>query len=173
MYSVDPIAEREWDIPAMLTPPLFDWPKVPYVGVGCIVECEGRLLLVRNRSGHWSTPGGHLDFGESPEACAARETLEETGVAVDQVEFVAITNDVLPRAGKHYVTIWMRARGEMTAGRPGDPAEVADLGWFAPAELPSPLHAYFANLIAGRCLPPTPQNLPASVAESRERYRTP
>ena len=82
--------------------------KIPFVGVGCIVVRDGQLLLVRNHRGFWSTPGGHLDFGESPEDCAARETLEETGVSVTAVQFVAITNDVLVDAGKHYVTIWMR-----------------------------------------------------------------
>ena len=47
-------------------------------------------------------------LGESPEVCAARETLEETGITVSNVEFVAITNDVLADAGKHYLTVWMR-----------------------------------------------------------------
>jgi 8-oxo-dGTP diphosphatase len=41
--------------------------KIPYVGVGCIVVRDGNLLLVRNQRGLWSTPGGHLDFGESPD----------------------------------------------------------------------------------------------------------
>ena len=67
--------------------------KIPYVGIGCIVIREGQLLLVQNQRGFWSTPGGHLDFGESPDVCAARETLEETGISVTNVEFVAITND--------------------------------------------------------------------------------
>ena len=86
------------------------WPRVPHVGVGCIVvRSDGQLLMVRNHRGFWSTPGGHLDFGESPAECAARETFEETGVPVSDLEFVAITNDVLPQLGRHYITIWMRA----------------------------------------------------------------
>jgi 8-oxo-dGTP diphosphatase len=73
--------------------------KVPYVGIGCIVVRDGKLLLVRNRRGFWSTPGGHLDFGESPDVCAVREVFEETGVRVANVEFVAVTNDVLTDVG--------------------------------------------------------------------------
>ena len=69
--------------------------KIPFVGIGCIVVRHRQLLLVRNHRGFWSTPGGHLDFGETPEACAARETREETGISVSNIEFVAITNDVL------------------------------------------------------------------------------
>src|SRR5437879_796805 len=72
--------------------------KIPFVGIGCIVVRNGELLLVRNRRGFWSTPGGHLDFGETPEACAARETIEETGVGITNVEFVAVTYDVMPES---------------------------------------------------------------------------
>jgi 8-oxo-dGTP diphosphatase len=135
--------------------------KAPLVGVGCIVARGGKLLLVRNQRGLWSTPGGHLDFGESPEACAARETLEETGVTVSNVEFVAITNDVMAERGKHYLTVWMRGdAADGAEARIGDAAEIAEVGWFAADALPSPLHLYFQNLLEGRCLPPAPANLP-------------
>lgn len=134
--------------------------KVPYVGVGCIVVRNGRLLLVRNERGFWSTPGGHLDFGESPDVCAARETLEETGVAVTNIEFVAITNDVLADVGKHYLTVWMRGDADGVSPRIGDTAEIHELGWFSAHDLPSPLHLYFQNLLEGRCWPRSPANLP-------------
>src|SRR5256885_8874721 len=119
--------------------------KIPFVGIGCIVVRDGQLLLVRNRRGFWSTPGGHLDFGETPEACAARETLEETGVSVSNVEFVAITNDVLADVGKHYLTVWMRGDGDVAEPVNGDPDEIKEIGWFAPDALPKPLHLYFQN----------------------------
>ena len=64
--------------------------KIPFVGVGCIIVRDGELLLVRDRKGFWSTPGGHLCFGESPDVCAVRETLEETGISVSNVQFVAL-----------------------------------------------------------------------------------
>ena len=42
-----------------------------------------RLLFIRHRkpplAGRWLPPGGHVDPGETPEACAVREVLEETG----------------------------------------------------------------------------------------------
>ena len=134
--------------------------KIPYVGVGCIVVRQGKLLLVRNQRGFWSTPGGHLDFGESPETCAARETLEETGITVSNVEFVAITNDVLADAGKHYLTVWMRGEASDAKAQVADTAEIRELGWFARDGLPSPLHVYFQNLLDGRCWPRSPANLP-------------
>jgi 8-oxo-dGTP diphosphatase len=129
--------------------------KIPFVGVGCIVIRDGQLLLVRNQRGLWSTPGGHLDFGESPEVCAARETLEETGVSVTNIQFVAITNDVLSDVGKHYVTIWMRGDPDDASTQISDTAEIKELGWFRPDALPTPLQLYFQNLLEGRCWPGT------------------
>ena len=106
-------------------------------------------------------PGlGHLEFCEGPEDCAARETEEETRVRVNRVEFVAISSDILPDPPRHYITIWMR--GEAEAGDPeiGDTREIAELGWFAPEELPAPLLPDFKNLVEGRHWPELPPNLP-------------
>jgi 8-oxo-dGTP diphosphatase len=147
-------------VTSALAPPFLDWPRIPYVGVGCIVEHAGRILLVQEHRGFWSTPGGHLDFGETPAICAAREVLEETGVVVSNVRFVAITNDLLNDVDRHYVTIWMRgeATGNEVAIR--DTAEIAQAGWFEAAEVPRPLHIFFENLICGRSMPAAPDDLP-------------
>lgn len=51
-------------------------------------------------------PGGHLEYGESFAECAKREVLEETGLEVGNVKFLAATNDVFGE-GKHYVTIFV------------------------------------------------------------------
>ena len=131
--------------------------RVPRVGVACIVTRNGRTLLVRRQRSHgagsWSTPGGHLDFGETPEACAIRETEEETGVRVAHPAFIAITNDLFVDDGKHYITIWMHAESGAGAAVVRDPAEIAEVGWFAFDELPSPLFLSLENLLTGHYLP--------------------
>lgn len=145
----------------MTTHPHTTRPEVPRVGVGCIVvRADGQLLMVRNHRGLWSTPGGHLDFGETPAECAARETLEETGIVVTDVEFVAISSDVLPDSGRHYLTVWMRATAPAVAPVIGDTAEIAEAAWFAPDALPGPRQLYLENLLAGRSMPARPANLP-------------
>ena len=64
-------------------------PEYPRIGVGVIVTKGDRVLLIKRKGAHgqgtWSTPGGHLEYGESPEECAARETAEETGVDITGV----------------------------------------------------------------------------------------
>jgi 8-oxo-dGTP diphosphatase len=49
--------------------------------------------------------------GESFEECAARELIEETGLDIDKVEFLTVTNNLFLKETKpsHYVTVFMRA----------------------------------------------------------------
>lgn len=66
-------------------------------------------------SNTWALPGGHLEHGESLEACATRETLEETGLNIEDVRLLTATNDLMPSAKQpgltlHYVTVFMVAR---------------------------------------------------------------
>ena len=131
--------------------------KAPRVGVGIIIVKDEQVLLLRRRNVHgagsWSTPGGHLDFGESPEECAVREAKEETGVDVTDVRFKAVTNDVFEAEGKHYITLWME--GRYVAGEPRINAayEMAEVGWFAWNALPEPLFLPLQHLLDSRCYP--------------------
>jgi 8-oxo-dGTP diphosphatase len=132
--------------------------KMPQVGVGIIITKGAYVLLLRRKyvhgAGSWSTPGGHLDFGESPEECAIREAKEETNVDVTDVRFRAITNDVFEAEGKHYITLWME--GAYTGGEPIVNAayEMAEVGWFAWDALPQPLFLPLRHLLDGKCYPP-------------------
>ncbi|KAL2061605.1 hypothetical protein VTL71DRAFT_6982 [Oculimacula yallundae] len=58
-------------------------------------------------AGTFALPGGHLEFGETVEECAAREVLEETGLRISKIRFLTATNDVMEREGKHYVTLFV------------------------------------------------------------------
>ena len=54
----------------------------PAVTVAAVIEQAGRYLLVEERTAaglQLNTPAGHLEPGESPQAGAVREALEETG----------------------------------------------------------------------------------------------
>jgi 8-oxo-dGTP diphosphatase len=128
------------------------------VGVATIITRNDKVLLVKRKgvhgAGSWSTPGGHLDFGESPEFCAAREAKEEVDLDVVNIRFRAITNDVFESDGKHYISIWMD--GESLSGEPKISAdyEVAELGWFTWDSLPEPLFLPFEHLLNGNSYPP-------------------
>lgn len=57
--------------------------------------------------GAWGLPGGHLEYGETFEACAGREVGEETGLAIQNVQFLTATNDIFEAEDKHYVTVFV------------------------------------------------------------------
>ncbi|GBE84670.1 NUDIX hydrolase domain-like protein [Sparassis latifolia] len=106
------------------------------VGVGVFVlNDEGKFIMGRRKgsvgAGTWALPGGHLEFGESFEACAARELLEETGLAVGDVHFLTATNNVMEDVGKHYVTIFMQCRiiGEKTQPEIMEPDKCEEWEW--------------------------------------------
>ncbi|KAL3480193.1 NUDIX hydrolase domain-like protein [Aspergillus californicus] len=61
-------------------------------------------------AGTWALPGGHIEFNESFAECAIREVKEETGLDIDNVQFLTATNDVMIADGKHYVTVFVGAR---------------------------------------------------------------
>jgi 8-oxo-dGTP diphosphatase len=130
----------------------------PQVGVGVVISRDGELLLHRRRNVHgagtWSTAGGHLDFGEDPGACAIREAREETGLTVERVTFVGVTNDVFDDDRRHYVTLWFAAEG--AAGEPtvAAPDEMSEIRWFPRDGLPEPLFAPLRRLLEGEAIGP-------------------
>jgi 8-oxo-dGTP diphosphatase len=129
----------------------------PKVGIGIIITKDDQVLLMKRKGPHgkgtWSTPGGHLDFGETPEGCAAREAKEEVGLDVVDMRFRAVTNDLFEATGKHYITIWMEGK---SIGEPFIAAEeeVAEIGWFAWDSLPQPLFLTLENLLKANSYPP-------------------
>jgi 8-oxo-dGTP diphosphatase len=127
---------------------------IPKIGVAALIKLDKRLLLIRRKGAHgegtWAVPGGHLDFGESPAACAIREVREEVGLVVSDPRCIALTNDIFAEEDKHYITLWMRV--ECADAGPVIPAadEVSDWGWFALDSLPAPLFLPLENLLKGR-----------------------
>lgn len=134
-------------------------PELPMVGVGIIITRGERTLLLHRHHAHgtgtWSSPGGHLEFGESPEDCARREAKEETGLDLVDVRFKCLTNDIFQAEGKHYITIWMEGESEAGEAVVDAPEEAFEIGWFRWDELPEPLFLPLQNLLAGKTYPLT------------------
>src|SRR5262249_20584620 len=129
----------------------------PQVGLAVIVENDGKVLLLKRKGSHgegtWAPPGGHLEFGESLEECAVRETLEETGVEISDVRFVAGTNDLFLSGRRHYLTAWVEASYGSGDAHAAYPDKVAAVTWLAWDALPDQLFLPFENLLGGRSYP--------------------
>lgn len=60
---------------------------------GCVVirfeeNDDTSILLVTENGDEWGIPKGGIEPGEEPEACALRETLEETSIPVRIIGFL-------------------------------------------------------------------------------------
>jgi 8-oxo-dGTP pyrophosphatase MutT (NUDIX family) len=57
--------------------------KKEYSYGAVVFSREGLALIEHMALGHYALPKGHIEKGESEEACALREIKEETGLEVD------------------------------------------------------------------------------------------
>jgi ADP-ribose pyrophosphatase YjhB (NUDIX family) len=55
-----------------------------------VFDADGRMLLVRQHGGLWSTPGGLVEPDELPADAVVRETWEETGLHVRPERVVGV-----------------------------------------------------------------------------------
>src|SRR5262249_10902746 len=68
------------------------------VGRACFVLTR-RAARLRNHGGQWALPGGRLDGGETPEAAALRELVEEVGLELPPSSVLGLLDDYPTRSG--------------------------------------------------------------------------
>jgi 8-oxo-dGTP diphosphatase len=121
----------------------------PKVGVGIILVQDGKTLLGKRKNSHgegqWAQPGGHLEAGESLEACVRRELLEETGITPLSFRQGPWTNDIMET--KHYVTLWVFVHHFEGTPQLMEPHKCEGWEWFGWNEFPEPRFLSTENLI--------------------------
>ncbi|MBX9744884.1 MAG: NUDIX domain-containing protein [Chlamydiales bacterium] len=126
--------------------------KKPRIGVACVVQKDGKVLLGQRKGAHgvgsWATPGGHLEFGESVEACATRELLEETGLKPLSLRLGPWVENLMEDGQKHYITIFVFI--DDFVGEPVllEPDKCEAWKWVAWDNLPQPLFPSISSVIA-------------------------
>lgn len=129
VYRVLPRRVRRWLVRA-------GSPKYT-VGAICIVRRrDGAILLARHSYvNRWGTPGGLAKRNEAPEVAAVRETMEEVNLRIEVVGEPAVVVEARPRR----VDVVFLARpvpgAPLDDVRPSS-AEILEVGWFQPHELP-------------------------------------
>ena len=88
----------------------------------CHIERDGCWLMMNRvkkqtdeNAGKWIGVGGHLEEGESPEECVAREVREETGLTLKNARLRGIITFILPEWGNEMTFLYTgEADGEIT-----------------------------------------------------------
>ena len=113
----------------------------PRVGVGVMIVRDGRVLMARRvsgqRPGWWGWMGGRLEFGETLQACAKREALEEAGVEVGHLRLLCISSIIVE--DQHWIDV--EFLGDIISGEPhaAAPDELAEWAWYPIDDLPGPI----------------------------------
>jgi 8-oxo-dGTP diphosphatase len=100
---------------------------------------QGRLVWVRHAERGWELPGGKVEPGESPEAAARRECLEEAGLQLGPLVWLAeYVYDLPHREGQSpdSAVKWVYAASVEDAGARTAESETVDVRVFRP--VPSP-----------------------------------
>ncbi len=114
-----------------------------------LVDDQDRVFLARRTNTDWANgmlgiPGGIVEHGESAEAAACREMLEEVGVLIQEkdlefnecVHFIQDNHDV--------ITFHFACRQWSGEAKNNEPEKISEAGWFKLNALPDDIipHSY-------------------------------
>lgn len=122
----------------------------PFPTVDIIIEYNSWIVLIKRKNPPlgWALPGGFVDYGESLEAAAIREAREETGLAISGLKLLGCYSDPARDPRIHTITTVYVAQGD---GTPRAADDAAELGFFLPDDLPTPLCFDHTQIIAEYC----------------------
>lgn len=125
--------------------------NITKVAVGVIVVKDNKILFGKRKNalgeGSWGLPGGRLEFGETIEDCAHRETREETGIKIKNLRQGPYTNDIFQKENKHYLTVYIISEYDSGEVKIMEPDKCEQWDWFEWDNLPRPLFLPNQNLL--------------------------
>lgn len=103
--------------------------KVEEKACGCIIVQNDKILLIRQMSGMWGFPKGHVEEGETEEQTAIREVKEETNIEVEVDSHKRyVMHYKTDRGNQKEVVLFM---GKKVGGFLRlQPEEIIEAGWF-------------------------------------------
>ncbi len=110
----------------------------PIPTVDIIIEVNEGIILIerRNEPFGWALPGGFVDYGETLEAAARREALEETGMEISDLCLLGCYSDPSRDPRQHTITTVFVATGN---GNPKAGDDARQLAIYPTTSLPEKL----------------------------------
>ena len=121
---------------------LIQYPTISPAVITAITDGD-RILLARNAYGtfkHYSLIAGYVEVGETLEQTVQREIMEEVGLRVKDIRYIASQ----PWGLSQSMMIGFHARLDGAPDITLQTSELADAGWFRSSELPE--HAGIASI---------------------------
>lgn len=118
---------------------------------------QGRVMLVKHTYlAGWWLPGGGVDRGETTPDAAMRELREEAGlVATTPPRLISVHSNERFFRGDHVLVF---AVDDFSLTERTSHGEIAEIGWFDPADLPDDAHrstrARLAEIFGGATVDP-------------------
>ncbi len=113
-------------------------------------EDEHKILMVHNKGGTWSLPGGAVEKGETLEQAVIRETKEETGLTIEVDGVIAVNEAIFQEKGHHALIITFKTKivdGEIAIQ---DKEEISEIIW-ADIPMANKLMPYHPNGVEKLC----------------------
>ena len=96
---------------------------------GCIISQNNKILLIRQMSGMWGFPKGHVEEGETEEQTAKREVKEETNIDVEIDRSKRYVMHYKTDKGK-YKEVVLFVGKKIGGYLKMQPEEIIEAGWF-------------------------------------------
>lgn len=112
--------------------------QTPKLDTRAAIFRDGKILLVHEKNGAWSLPGGWVDVLESVASNTVKEVREEAGLTVEPERLIAVQD-----RNRHNVPVY--AYGickifvlcRLIGGAFEENTETTETGWFSVEELPA------------------------------------
>ncbi|MGK0606290.1 MULTISPECIES: NUDIX hydrolase N-terminal domain-containing protein [Enterococcus] len=110
----------------------------PKLDTRAAIFSDNKILLVQEKNGLWSLPGGWVDIDQSIKENTVKETFEETGLTVEPLRITAVQDrnkHNLPRYAYSVCKIFVECR--LIGGHFVKNIETTQIDWFSLSSLPS------------------------------------
>ena len=111
--------------------------QTPKIDTRAAIFQDGKILLVREKNGEWTLPGGWCEYNLSPAENTVKEAKEEAGLDVRAERLIAVQDREKHNSSPHafhIIKIFFLCRA--IGGAFAENTETTESGYFSPDSLP-------------------------------------